>query len=414
VHPADGIADHPTGDAVILKNTWWAPIDPCSGLGGDTDGDGVCDDNDNCLNDSNPDQSNVDSDSAGDVCDVCPDDDTDTCNPNGSTGSSIGSDGGTLTTPNGNVTIIVPPGALNTDTSLSITEIGTDYELSTNQGNGTAVFGASIQPDGLVFNLPITIIFSWDDADNDGWVDGTNIKEENLKIIKDGVAITGKCKDEPGCDMTANTFTFEVSSLSEFALAVIDLDGDGYTEGEGDCDDADPNISPAASEVCDGIDNNCDGNIDEGFDSDGDTVADCFDNCPADANTDQLDSDNDDIGDVCDICPLDPENDSDSDGVCGDIDICAGTVIPEQIVPSVELGVNRFALIDDDNVFDTVSPGSKGTGNGKVTGPEKSFTTEDTGGCSCEQILAANPEEQKGHIKHGCSISIMEEWISQF
>jgi hypothetical protein len=38
----------------------------------------------------------------------------------------------------------------------------------------------------------------------------------------------------------------------------------------GDCDDANPNLSPGAAEVCDDIDNDCDGIQDEGCDEDGD------------------------------------------------------------------------------------------------------------------------------------------------
>jgi len=37
--------------------------------GGDVDGDGVCGDDDNCPDDFNPDQSNLDGDALGDVCD---------------------------------------------------------------------------------------------------------------------------------------------------------------------------------------------------------------------------------------------------------------------------------------------------------------------------------------------------------
>jgi uncharacterized protein (TIGR02145 family) len=50
----------------------------------------------------------------------------------------------------------------------------------------------------------------------------------------------------------------------------IDYDNDGYSVNQGDCDDANAQVNPGATEIEDGVDNDCDGDIDEGFDVDGD------------------------------------------------------------------------------------------------------------------------------------------------
>jgi hypothetical protein len=46
--------------------------------------------------------------------------------------------------------------------------------------------------------------------------------------------------------------------------APVDDDGDGFAV-EDDCDDGDAETNPAATEVCDGKDNNCDDAVDEGL-----------------------------------------------------------------------------------------------------------------------------------------------------
>ena len=49
----------------------------------------------------------------------------------------------------------------------------------------------------------------------------------------------------------------------------------GYTQRTGDCDDNDPMINPAGREECDGLDNNCDQTVDEGCQCTDGEIIDC-------------------------------------------------------------------------------------------------------------------------------------------
>lgn len=60
-----------------------------------------------------------------------------------------------------------------------------------------------------------------------------------------------------------------IPGLSAANPTCTDADGDGFFSMAGcgtavDCNDANPNIKPGATELCDGIDNNCSGSVDEG------------------------------------------------------------------------------------------------------------------------------------------------------
>ena len=116
----------------------------------------------------------------------------------------------------------------------------------------------------------------------------------------------------------------------------IDEGWDSDGNGVADCMDV---------EVCDGVDNDGDGDIDEAFDSDGDGTADCFDTeaCDGldndgDGEVDEgFDSDGDGLGDCLDeeVCDgldndgdgaIDERFDADADGIadCFDTETCDG------------------------------------------------------------------------------------------
>ncbi|MBK6944839.1 MAG: T9SS type A sorting domain-containing protein [Flavobacteriales bacterium] len=73
-----------------------------------------------------------------------------------------------------------------------------------------------------------------------------------------GLFTTNVCDD--GDPNTINDICFNGACIG---TPCADADADGFTTCQGDCDDANAAVHPGVTEVCDGIDNNCDGQIDE-------------------------------------------------------------------------------------------------------------------------------------------------------
>jgi hypothetical protein len=100
----------------------------------------------------------------------------------------------------------------------------------------------------------------WDD-DEDGWTE-----------------IQGDCDDDdpsvhPNAEEFYNGVDDDCDGTVDEGTVGYDDDGDGWTELDGDCDDADGDVFPGATELCDGTDNDCDDEVDEDtvcYDDDGD------------------------------------------------------------------------------------------------------------------------------------------------
>ncbi len=144
--------------------------------------------------------------------------------------------------------------------------------------------------------------------------------------------LTFRVTDSDGLDISANVL-FPVLSTMD-----VDNDGDGFTENQRDCDDANPAVNALATEVYNNIDDDCDNLIDEGtenFDDDFDGQRELDGDCDDDDNStylgapetcDARDNDCDFIVDESTQC-----YDDDGDGyteVFGDCDDTSALALP--------------------------------------------------------------------------------------
>ncbi len=134
--------------------------------------------------------------------------------------------------------------------------------------------------DGLVF------LNYYVDADNDGF--GAGAATSSCAPIAGSVLVDGDCDDNnsavnPAATEICNAIDDDCNGLTDDGLVFlnyyVDADNDGFGAGaatsscapiagsvlvDGDCDDNNAAVNPAATEVCNSIDDDCDGSTDEG------------------------------------------------------------------------------------------------------------------------------------------------------
>jgi hypothetical protein len=145
----------------------------------------------------------------------------------------------------------------------------------------------------------------------------------------------------------------------------------------------------------DGIGNNADPDDDNDGQIDADELA-CGSD-PLDDASQAADADGDNIPDC-----VDPDDDNDL--VDDDGDVCPQTSIPDGAPELLaDLGKNRWSLLSNTDGNFTQGP--------PQAGAHFDFSTGDTGGCSCEQIIDA-AGLGKNHRKQGCTTGAILDWIS--
>jgi hypothetical protein len=220
------------------------------------------------------------------------------------------------------------------------------------------------------------------DTDGDGYGVSSSTISSCLSSAPTGYASqSGDCNDlnpliNPGmtelCDNLDNNCNGQVDEGLPIITFYLDADLDGYGVSTntvdscapplgysplaGDCDDSNPNINPGISEACDGIDNNCNGNIDEGLplfiyyaDADGDGYGspnDSIQNCgPISgyvSNNDDCDDNNILINPSIANDPYGNAIDENCDGVDGHVNV-------ENILQA--LGIRIFPNPANDKVY---------------------------------------------------------------
>jgi hypothetical protein len=117
--------------------------------------------------------------------------------------------------------------------------------------------------------------------DNDPWLNTEDEDGDSYSTCGgdchdgDGTVSPARAESEDGVDEDCDGIVDEGTNA-------YDDDGDGFTENGGDCDDDDKDISPGAQEICNGDDDDCDNLFDEDLpctDDDGDGFSEDLGDC---------------------------------------------------------------------------------------------------------------------------------------
>jgi len=176
--------------------------------------------------------------------------------------------------------------------------------------------------------------------------DGDGDPDETDCAPTDSTVFTGQDEACNGIDDTCDGAVDEgfVDTDGDLSADCVDLDDDGDGDpDETDCAPLDATVFAAQVEACNGTDDDCDGGIDEGFvDTDGDLSADCVD----------FDDDQDGDPDETDCAPLDVAV------FHGRVEVCNG--VDDNCVDGVDEG---FADTDGDGVANCELVDSDGDGD---------------------------------------------------
>jgi hypothetical protein len=116
--------------------------------------------------------------------------------------------------------------------------------------------------------------------------DSSDCNDSNSSIHPGAIEIPENGIDE-NCDGSDAIKLYRDKDKDLFGNLLIwifsEVPVDGYVSNYFDCDDNNPDINPIADETCDGKDNNCDNQVDEGFNlqSDRNNCGACGNVCPA-------------------------------------------------------------------------------------------------------------------------------------